>query len=128
MSTWVIPCNTKYYDHKGAFDKLNEVDWRQSANMEIGDTVYIYVGKPVSSLLYKCEIINTNMENTDGSDEEFIIGGSLQKAKRYMRVRLLAKYPEGKFDRISLLENGLKTIQGPSKVSEDFISYVEDYK
>ena len=43
-----------------------------------------------------------------------------------MRVRLLNKYPEGKFDRISLLENGLNTIQGPSKVAEDFISYIEE--
>lgn len=128
MSTWVIPCNTKYYDHKGAFEKLTEVDWRQSANMEVGDIVYIYVGRPISSLLYKCEIIKTNMDDTDGSDNEFILGESLKKAKRYMRVRLLEKYPEGKFDRVSLLENGLKTIQGPSKVESDFIGYIEGHK
>lgn len=40
MNTWVVPCNTKYYNHKGAFEKLSEIDWRQSANMEVGDIEY----------------------------------------------------------------------------------------
>lgn len=47
MSDWIIPCNIKKYDVLGAFPKLNTIDWKQSRNIKIGDTVYIYVGAPV---------------------------------------------------------------------------------
>lgn len=35
MRYWVIPCNVKDYDVVSAFEKLNEVDWKQSNNMKL---------------------------------------------------------------------------------------------
>lgn len=37
MGNWIIPCNAKYYDVVGAFDKLKQIDWRQSTKVEIDD-------------------------------------------------------------------------------------------
>lgn len=53
MTEWIIPCNLKYYDVKGAFSKFKAIDWKQSAkNICVGDIVYIYVGKPISAIKY----------------------------------------------------------------------------
>lgn len=130
MTNWIIPCNEKKYNHRGAFEKLNVIDWRQSTNVEIGDYVFIYAGRPTSSVMYKCEVILTDI--TEGilkDDKEF----NLEKfedpiKKRYMRLKLLEKYPEGRYPREEILNNGVKTVQGPSKVNEDFIIYIESKK
>ena len=42
-----------------------------------------------------------------------------------MRLVLVEKYKEGVFDRKTILENGLGTIQGPCKVRVDFDNFVE---
>lgn len=124
MNYWIIPCNTKYYNHEKAFSCLTEIDWRQSANMCEGDIVYIYVGRPISAILYKCEVIKADMERSDGADEKYIIG-DLKKANRYMRLKLITKYPENKFNKNIILDRGVKTIQGPSRVSEEFVKFIE---
>ena len=41
MAEWIITCNTKAYDVDSAFDKLDMIDWKQSTNVEIGETVYM---------------------------------------------------------------------------------------
>ena len=52
MEQWIIPCNIKYYDVEGAFEKLKCLDWKQSnKSIHVGDEVYIYIGKPLLSFL-----------------------------------------------------------------------------
>ena len=43
---WIIPSNVATYDVISAFEKHSEIDWRQSANYEVGDFIYIYCAKP----------------------------------------------------------------------------------
>lgn len=126
MSNWVIPCNPKYYNHKDAFQNCDYIDWRQSTNVEIGDFVYIYVGKPSSSLMYKCKAIDVNMTNCDNNDREYNLTSDLveKKHNRWMRLVLVEKYEEGRFEKEDLLENGLGTIQGPCRVLSDFDEYI----
>ena len=50
---WIVPANPKYYDIVHAFDDQKEIDWKQGAGIKKGDTVYMYVGAPVSAILYK---------------------------------------------------------------------------
>ena len=76
MADWIIPCNPQYFDIFGAFEKLETIDWRQTAKtIEPGDTVYIYVGIPVQAIAFKCKVLQTMItsEQVDDSDEEFII-------------------------------------------------------
>ena len=58
---WIIPCNPKYYDIISAFDNLNVIEWNQTNNAAVGDTVYIYVGEKYKSIMYKCEVIEANL-------------------------------------------------------------------
>jgi predicted DNA-binding protein (MmcQ/YjbR family) len=58
---WIIPANPKYYDIVHAFDDTDEITWKQGAGIKTGDTVFMYVGAPVSAILYKCEVTETDI-------------------------------------------------------------------
>ena len=54
---WVITCNTKMFDIQKAFESISVIDWKQSANIQVGDFIFIYVGVPVKAMRYKCEVL-----------------------------------------------------------------------
>ena len=58
---WIVPANPKYYDIEEAFSRSDEIDWKQGAGIKKGDTVFMYVAAPVSAILYKCKVTETNM-------------------------------------------------------------------
>lgn len=125
MTEWVITCNTNAYNVVGAFDKLDTVDWKQSTNVNIGDIIYIYVGAPVRAIAYKCEAIQVELSEDLIDDSEFVLDDSnYGNYGRYMRLHLLEKYEEQKLGYNFLKANGLMTVQGPSKVSEQLSAYI----
>lgn len=125
MTEWIITCNTQLYDVVGAFDKLDTIDWKQSKNIEVGDIVYIYVGEPIGALTYKCKAIEVNQPKPLIDDLEFVLDDSnYGNYGRYMRLRLLDKYNDIKLGMNQLKLNGLKTIQGPSKVTKQLSDYI----
>ncbi len=125
MTAWIIPCNEKYYRHREAFANLDYIDWRQSTKVKAGDIVYIYVGQSVGAILYKCNVIDVDMANGSNNDQEYNIKGQLKPAKKYMRLKLIETYPDDKYKKKDLLENGLKTLRGPSKATEQLLYYLE---
>ncbi len=66
---WIVPANPKYYDIEHAFDYAKEIDWKQGNGIKTGDIVYMYVASPVSAILYKCKVTNTDIpyDYRDGS-------------------------------------------------------------
>ena len=120
MANWVIPCSTASYDVIGAFQTLKKLDWKQSTNVEVGSLVYIYVSAPISAIKFKCKAVEVNKTSVTIDDSEFVINGeAYENSGRYMCLELQDEYPDGLFPKDALLGNGLKTIQGPSKVSEE---------
>ena len=62
MSNWIIPSNSKKFDlAKFLLKHGNFVDWKQSANFEVGDVIYIYCTKPEMRIRYKMEVVKTNI-------------------------------------------------------------------
>lgn len=119
MTEWIIPCNLKYYDVKGAFSKFKAIDWKQSAkNICVGDIVYIYVGKPISAIKYKCRVNKTNLSKVEIDDSEFVINGeNYENYGNHMELELIREYADTELTRDMLVENGLKgNIQGPRRV------------
>ena len=96
MTEWIIPCNLKYYNVEGAFKKLKTIDWKQSAkNIFVGDIVYIYVGKPVSSIKYKCRVNKTNLASVEIDDSDFVIHGeNYENYGRHMELELVHEYAD----------------------------------
>ena len=58
---WIIPANPKYYDIEHAFDNVKEIDWKQGAGVKKGDTVFMYAGAPISAILFKCKVTETDI-------------------------------------------------------------------
>ncbi len=122
---WVIPCNPKLYDIVGAFNKFDTIDWSQTNNTSVGDTVYIYVGGEYKAIMYKCEVVATELYGDYNDDLEFYKGLPEKTHSRYMRLRLIEKYDKDKFPLADLREHGLTNVQGRSKVTPQLLNYLK---
>lgn len=123
---WVIPCNPKLYDIIGAFEKYDTIEWSQSTNTSVGDTIYIYVGGEYKAILYKCEVLETELYgNRSSEDIEFYKELTEKPDVRYMRIRRIEKYDRDKFPLAELREYGLTNVQGRSKVTPQLLNYLK---
>lgn len=122
---WIIPCNPKYYDIVAAFDHLNVIEWSQSTNTTVGDTVYIYVGEKYKSIMFKCEVIAADQYG-ERSTDDYQYYKELEKdpSARYMKLKLTEKYPVGQYPLKELKENGLTSVQGRSKATVQLMKYL----
>ena len=103
---WVIPSNPKYYDVINAFAEKDEIDWKQGAGIKKSDTVFMYVGAPVSAILYKCKVMETDIP-FHYEDKNLTITA-------LMRIRLQKRYPSDRFTfEVLKSEFGIFAVRGP---------------
>ena len=103
---WIIPANPKYYDIVHAFDNTDIIDWKQGSGIKVKDTIYMYVGTPVSAILYKCKVIETDIPY-DYEDGKLTISA-------LMRIKLLKRYDADRFTFNRLKEEfGIYAVRGP---------------
>ena len=107
---WLIPANPKYYDVINHFKSDKTITWKQSSEIYPGDTVYIYLGSPYSSVMFKCEATEVNIPY--GFKNENI------KMKYIMKLKLLKEYNQGDISFKYLTSLGIKAIRGPRKITE----------
>ena len=106
---WIIPSNPKYYDIIHAFDETDTIDWKQGAGIKKGDTVFVYVGAPVSAVLYKCKVTETNIPY-QYQDRNLII-------KALMKIKLMKRYAPDRFTfEVLKSEYGIYAVRGPRGV------------
>ena len=103
---WIIPANPKYFDLEEAFGRSEVIDWKQSSSVKVSDTVFIYVGAPVSAILYKCKVMEVDIPY-DYRDKNLTIN-------TVMKMKLLRRYDQGQFtfDRLKE-EYGIYAVRGP---------------
>ena len=103
---WIIPANPKYYDIVHAFDNTDTIDWKQGAGIKKGDTVFMYVGAPVSAVMYKCRVIETNIPYE--FENKYITIRAL------MRIKLQKRYSPDRFTfDVLKAEYGIYAVRGP---------------
>lgn len=123
---WIIPCNPKYYDIVAAFENLNIIEWGQSTNTTVGDTVYIYVGEKYKSIMFKCEVVAADQYGNRSTDDyPYYKELAKDPDARYMKLKLVEKYPVGQYPLKELKENGLTSVQGRSKATVQLMKYLE---
>ena len=119
---WLIPANPNYYDITGAFNNTDILTWKQSSNVLVGDTVYIYVGKPYSAILFQCEAVEVNIPYEYQSKDVSM--------HYVMKLKLKKKYKEDEFTLDKLKEYGVKSIRGPrsipAKLSKELKNEIND--
>ena len=103
---WIIPSNPKYYDIIHAFDDTDTIDWKQGAGIRKGDTVFLYVGSPVSAVLYQCRVLETNIPY-QYQDRNLTITA-------LMKIRLQKRYAPDLFTfDVLKSEYGIYAVRGP---------------
>ena len=123
---WIIPCNPNYYDIVAAFDNLDVIEWSQSTNTTVGDTVYIYVGEKYKSIMFKCEVIAADQYGNRSTDDyPYYKDLAKDPDARYMKLKLVEKYSVGQYPLKELKENGLTSVQGRSKATVQLMKYLE---
>ncbi len=127
---WIIPANGKKYNHEEAFKKWGFIDWKQNVKYEIGDIVYIYCALPIKKILYKCKVIKINMSFSECKDDREFWKDQQDyesgKNSFFSRLELLVQTNSESLNLNNLLNNGLNGVpQGPVKISERLVSYIE---
>lgn len=103
---WIIPSNPKYYDSVHAFDDTDEIDWKQGKGIKAGDIVFMYVGAPISAILYKCMVTETGIPWEYQKDKLSIFS--------LMKIRLLKRYDPNQFTFDMLgREYDIHAVRGP---------------
>ncbi len=106
---WLVPSNPKFFDVIGAFEAEEEIDWKQSSAVHVGDTVYLYVGAPVSAILYRCTATKVNIPFFH-QDENLTI-------RKLMRIRREHVYAREEFPIARLRDEfEVRSVRGPRGV------------
>ncbi len=100
---WIVPANPEYFDIDKALKENNTIMWKQSTDIKINDIVYIYVGKPFSSIMYKFKVIEVNIPYKY-KDENL-------KIQRAMKIELVTRYEKGKLSFEKLKKFGVNAIR-----------------
>ena len=88
--------------------------------------MYIYVGEKYKSIMFKCEVVAADQHgNRSTDDHPYNKGVSKDPAARYMKLKLVEKYPMGQYPLKELKENGLTSVQGRSKATVQLMKYLE---
>ena len=70
---WIRTASLEQYDVISAFEELDTLYWKKATfGIKTGDTVYIYVGKPVSKIMYETICIRDNVMSTDPEGQKDI--------------------------------------------------------
>ncbi len=102
-NTWLVPANPKYFDIEKALKENNTIRWKQNADIKINDIVYLYVGKPYSSIMYKFKVIETNIPYKY-KDENI-------KMQKVMKIDLITRYEKGKLSFSKLKDFGVNAVR-----------------
>ena len=103
------------------------IEWSQSANTTVGDTVYIYVGEKYKSIMFKCEVVGADLYGNRFTDDSPYYKELVKDPDaRYMKLKLVEKYPVGQYPLKELKENGVTSVQGRCKATVQLIKYLSD--
>ncbi|QJS19240.1 hypothetical protein [Turicibacter sanguinis] len=110
---WIIPCDFNYYDARGAFKKLNTIDWRQHNRFNIDDIVYIYASAPYQRIMFKTRVVDVDLSYEETIDDrEFWKNPEdkedAKKKRRYVRLQLIDTSDSEALSLSHLMEYGLK--------------------
>ena len=88
--------------------------------------MYIYVGEKYKSIMFKCEVITADQYgNRSTDDHPYYKDLAKDPDARYMKLKLVEKYPVGQYPLKELKENGLTSVQGRSKATVQLMKYLE---
>ena len=117
---WIVPANPKYFDLDAAFEKNDEILWKQSSNVKRGDVVFLYVTSPVKAVRYRCEVLE--------ADISYDYKDSNVSMKHVMKIKKTAEYPPDFLTFSKLSDYGIKAVRGPRFAPDEFVRDAEKFR
>lgn len=125
MSEWILGCNSKYFDIKKAFSLEQTITWRQDISVETGDIIYFYIPNPYRAILYKCEVIQTSLQNMDKNSRQYVLKPQYHNGvEKYMMLKLVRSYPDTLFTDKELKKFGVTSFQTAINVDARLANYL----
>lgn len=110
---WVLPANPNYFDIFEYMKNRKTVEWKQPKNINVGDNVYIYIGAPVSAIIYKTVVLEKDINN-------------YYSDRKTMILKILKEYDRDKYTFNKVKEYDLRAVRGPRKMPKKLIDKIKD--
>ena len=130
-NVWLLPSSRKRFNLEACFAEYGEVYWRISSNFKRiakGDRGYVYSSDPDKAILYRFDVIGSQMSYSKVMDrDEKFSNGKSKSNKEYgadgglfVLIRVNGKIEDKRFSLPILLKNGLKGApQGAIRISQE---------
>ena len=130
-NVWLLPSSRKRFNLEACFAEYGEVYWRISSNFKRiakGDRGYVYSSDPDKAILYRFDVIESQMSYSKVMDrDEKYSNGKGKSNKEYgadgglfVLIRVNGKIEDKRFSLPILLKNGLKGApQGAIRISQE---------
>ena len=118
---WILAVSPTYYDVEQLFAENEEEQWKQSnRKIRCGDAIYLYIGAPVSAVLYECRVLETNIPYSydDGSIS----------VSRVMRLKKIREFDRDQVPVAQLKKLGIQSVHGCRAVTGEFLDYIRSAK
>lgn len=136
-NVWLISANAKFFDHRACFNEQGCIYWKQNKNMKPGDIGYIYYSKPYQRIVFKFEVLASDLPYSQEMDAEkkyYKTATGYEESKRhnrYYKMKMIGESDSGKLNLFNLQQYGLKQAPlGAMKLSnEDFkelLKFIEE--
>lgn len=126
MTYWIIPSNQNNFDVIGAFSKYEEIYWKQSSKIKVGDFVLIYISKPIQKIKYLCKAIEVDLKENPQPLLEFTKDGTpFLKYHKFMKIKMIKEIED--LDLVTLHDLGINgSFQSQIRANENLINHVKN--
>lgn len=114
--TWVIPAKPDVYDVDRDFRENGEILWHQDRKISTGETVYIYMGAPVSAILYRTTATETDIPE---------LSGGKAAGRKLMKLRLEKRYEMGLITLERLRKHGVVSVRCARTLPDTLIEEIK---
>ena len=108
LKEWLVPASPAMYDVEQDFRRDGTILWKQTSDVIVGDTVYMYMAAPVSAIMYRCEAVEVNIPCTYDNGNYHI--------RKVMKLKLIHRFAAEDMPLLQMRELGVSAVRGPRGV------------
>lgn len=124
---YVFPCNPEHFDIDAYFLNNTQILWRRPSDIEVGDIAYIYIGKTIREVKYRCKVISTEVSKEKLQANSYAIPkGKLASKCSYIILELEQIYADGTFPLPVLKEKGMGQFMVPMRAKDKLEQLLTD--
>ena len=125
QENWIIPCNAKYFNVIERFEAYNWAIWKKAnRGISVGDIAYIYVGSPYSQILYRCVVVDDNVDKEIVAENKYAIQKEGLDDIDYIKLELKDSFAPGTLSLQNLKKHGLGQVQTQARADRRLTAYL----